>query len=115
MRGTDGFEPNGLPDAAGRGVPNAVRLAHLLAAWLGGTIGGIPNRNDQFIFARGVEGIGDIELKAIITAAMLANHFAVHKDCGFKIDCAKMQQYTPADPGTRDIKGATVPKALIFV
>src|SRR6266436_3868487 len=61
VSGADRFEPDGLPDAAGRGVPDPMRIADLLAARLSGGIGRVPHRNQQFIRTGESSGFSDVE------------------------------------------------------
>src|SRR6478609_2905623 len=68
------FEPDGLPNAGGRRVPDAFGLADLFAAGLPVGVGGVGNAHNQilFRFAR-LDSVGDVECEGIVAAGVLAD------------------------------------------
>src|SRR5947209_311656 len=78
----DGLQPHGLPNAAGRCVPNAVRFAHLFATRLGAGVRGVPGRNDDFIWPLLVNSLREVADESVVTSAMLAHLLAIDPNCG---------------------------------
>src|SRR2546421_6143899 len=71
--GADRLQPHGLPDPTRGRVPDPARFAHLLAARLRTGIGGVPDRDHDFLRAGWLERAGDVEAEAVIAAAMGAS------------------------------------------
>ena len=109
----DRFQPNRLPDSRAGRVPDPRRMIVLLAARLGPRIGGIPNGDDQLVCLSGGKGIGHVERKGRITAAMRADCAAVDRHGRFPVDGFKMKQDALAAPGLRDRNCAVIPQPLV--
>jgi len=114
MDGMNRLQPHRLPDAAGGGVPDATRLAHLLADGLCAGVGGVPDRHDQLILAVGPDIIRDIETKGVIAAAVVAHLPAIDQHGRVEIHRAEMEQDAPPLPLGRQRKGAPIPEAVVF-
>ena len=97
MKGFDGgqrnrLEPDGLPDARYRGIPDPPRLADLLAARLGALIAGVPDRDlKPLAVAAGREQAGHVESKRIVPAAMVPGRLAVDPNGRLPVNGAKVQ------------------------
>src|SRR5260370_36645924 len=115
MSRTDGLKANCLPNAAGRGVPDTVGLAHLLASRLSAAVSRVRNRNHKFIFTTRAQGICDIKTETVIASSMFAQVLAVDEDRRFEIHRSEMQQHPPANPVARDFKSAPVPEPLRLI
>ncbi len=86
------FQPNGLPDAGGGRIEDSAGVRDLLAARLRAGVDRVPSRDDEFLFAVGLEGLGDVEGKVIVAAAMLAQRLPVDPDRRLKVDGSEMEQ-----------------------
>src|SRR5205823_8363086 len=87
------LKPNSLPDACARGVENAARPVDLLAARLRALVSRVRHANNELLFPRCLERLGQIEAKRIVTARVLAELLPVEPDGCLPIDCAEMQQH----------------------
>src|SRR5258706_70489 len=67
------LQPDRLPDARHRRVPDASWATHLFAARLIAGVGRIPHAHHQLLLAvrrRGLQGIGDVGGELVVTATM---------------------------------------------
>jgi hypothetical protein len=108
----DGLEPHGLPDAAGRGVPDAVGVEPLLASPLATGVGGIVGDDDDLVRAI-LECVGDVEGEGGVAAGVGADFLAVDADGAAPVDGAEVQDDAAALPGGGDFEGAAVVDGLI--
>src|SRR5262249_10318399 len=106
------LDPHGLPDAARGRVPDAVRIADLLAARLSRRIGGIPRGDHDLVRTGEQYGGGNIEGKGIVSAAMFAHVLAIDENASLEIDGAKMQEDPFAVPTPGHSEHPTIPEAV---
>src|SRR5579871_1309342 len=115
MAGMDGFQPDGLPDAGGAGVPDAL-AAELLALRLPACalgVGGIVYGNDDLLGSAGLEGVGDIEGEGGVAADVFAQLLAVDPDRRMPIHRAEVEQDAFASPGVRNLERAAIPYMFV--
>src|SRR5262249_19881942 len=115
VRGRDRFEPDGLPDARGARVPDAL-AAELLALGLVSPllgIAGIIDGHDHFLRAAGFHGSGDVVGKGRIAAAVRAHLAAVDPDGALPINRTEVEQYPLVFTPFRDLDRPPVPDALV--
>ena len=106
------LEPRRLPDAADRGVHDAARLQHLLAARLRAAVGCVVHAHGDLLRAGRPQRVGDVERERVIAAAVLADRLAVHPHSRLPVDRAEVQQHAVA--GARgDLERAAVPQVLV--
>src|SRR4029077_16087746 len=86
------FQPDGLPDAGGRRVVDAARFQDLLAARLRAAVARVPDADDQLLLAALLEGVGDVETEAVVTAAVDAEFLAVDPDSRLPIAGTEVQE-----------------------
>ncbi len=67
-----GLQPDRLPDARTGRVGGAAGVQRLLAAKLPAGVGRVPDRDDDFLRAFLLQGLGDVEREGIEAAAMAA-------------------------------------------
>ncbi len=79
----DGFDPDGLPDAAAAGVHDAAGLVGLLAARLAAFGSGVECADDQLLRPGWFEEGRDVVAERIVTAFVNADALAVHEDLAF--------------------------------
>ena len=106
------FEPHRLPDAGGRRVHDAARLQHLFAARLTAGIGRVKHLNGDFLLARRLQRVGDVETEIVITAAVNAEFLAVDGHLRFPIHRAEVQQHMLAAPSLGDLEAAAIGHAV---
>ena len=85
------LQPDRLPDAGRRRVPEAVRLERLLAAVLPAGVRRVIDHDDERIILF-THNICDVRKKRIISACMRADARAVDIYAAFPVHRAKMQQ-----------------------
>jgi hypothetical protein len=90
-------------------VPDAPRLADLLAARLVSVVRGVEHAHDQLLRTVGLQRIGDVERERVVAAAVLAHLLAVDPDARCPVDGLEVQQHAP--PG-RPPKRAAIPEPL---
>ncbi len=88
--GGEGLEPDGLPDAADGGVPDAAGGVPLLAAGLAAGVGGISDADGDLVRARS-EGGSDIDAEGVVTTFVRADIIAIDLDGAGPIDCAEVE------------------------
>ena len=110
----DRLEPDRLPDAGDGGVPDAARARDLLAARLRAPVGGVPDRDDQLLFAAVLEGLGDVEGERIVASAVLADLRAVDEHLGLPVHGAEVEEQPASrrEGGSRE--RTAVPNPLVL-
>ncbi len=108
----DVFQPDGLPDARDRRVPDEIGLEHLLAALDGLCVAGVVDGHDQLILTL-PERLADVKGEGIIAPLMRANRGTVDENPAGPIHRAKVQQDAPAPPVGIKGEGSAVPQPLI--
>ena len=91
--GGDGFEPDGLPDAGGAGIPDGVRfeLPVLLAAGLFEIGGVVVGADDELLWAFTGEGVGDLDGEGSVAAFVPGDFYAIDPHIGGGVDCTEVQ------------------------
>src|SRR4029453_1711760 len=95
MRFGHNLQPDRLPDARYRRVPDAVRAGHLLSSRLVVVVGRVPPADDDFLFPLNRQRIGYVEIERVVTAFVFANPLAIGPDGGMPIHGAEMKQQSP--------------------
>ena len=91
------FQPDVLPDAALRGIPDVSAIDALLAAQLTAELAWIGNAYEQLerlqCIVRIRQTVGDVERKRCVSARVGAEQPPVAPDGAHRIDRLEMQQY----------------------
>ena len=95
------LQPDGLPDAALRGVEHPAGLQSLLTPRLCTVAGGVLHRHPQAVAAGAVELRGDIQRKGPVAAPVAAHQMAVHLHGAGAVHRTEVQQHPSARPGGR--------------
>ena len=105
------FQPDGLPNAALRGIEHAAGGQFLLAARLNAAVGRILHGDMQRIFAV-PQIVGDIQRKRPVAAAVPPDLPMIDENHAVIVHRAEMQQHAPAIP-IRRRKHAPIVQPLI--
>ena len=107
------LEPDGLPDAGHRGIPDTARVEHLLAVGLEfGDVGRIRDFDDELLLPA-LEVRGNVVFEGCIGTRMGIERNAVDRGLGLPVDAVEVQQDPLALPGTRDFKRGAVPEGIL--
>ena len=107
------LHPHRLPNPRHRRIKNPTGLIDLLPAWLRPAVRRIPNRNDNLLFTRRFQRIGDIERKGVISTTMSTDVLAVHRDGGLPVHCAEVQQRALSLKRGIQLKRTSIPQFLV--
>lgn len=119
MIGGHRLHPHRLPDAGGRGVPDAAGVETLLAhrrILVALCVGRVVDADDQFLGAARLQRGGDVGAELVVAALVFGDLGAVDVDLGLPVDGAEVepQALAGADPPVlRDGEGAAVPHAVL--
>ena len=91
------LHPDGLPDAALRGIEHAAGGQLLLAARLNAAVGRILHGDMQRIFAR-LQIVGDVQRKRPVAAAVPPDLPMIDENHAVVVHRAEMQQHAPTAP-----------------
>src|ERR1700733_13978770 len=86
------LEPDGLPDAAGRGVEDPAWLADLLASRLRARVGRVGDADHELLLLAVAKLVGDIERERVVPALVGAGLLAVDPDGRLEVHRAEVQQ-----------------------
>ena len=106
------LEPDGLPDAGHRRIPDAAALVLLLA--VGQNVIGkmVLHAHEQGVFV--LQAVRDVEGEGKIAARVAANRRAVDPDLCDLVDRAEVQQHAAAHEALRQAEAAAVPQRRLL-
>ena len=105
------LQPDSLPDACYRSIPDAFGVQNLFATWRVAFVGVIRNGDRQLIFRRAHKR-SNVQRKRTVAAGMPSGLPPVYKYCAGIIHCAEMQQRTLGCVVSVDGKRAEIPERL---
>ena len=105
------LQPDSLPDACYRSIPDAFGVQNLFATWRVAFVGVIRNGDRQLIFRRAHKR-SNVQRKRTVAAGMPSGLPSVYKYCAGIIHCAEMQQRTLGCVVSVDGKRAEIPERL---
>ena len=105
------LQPDSLPDACYRSIPDAFGVQNLFATWRVAFVGVIRNGDRQLIFRRAHKR-SNVQRKRTVAAGMPSGFPPVYKYCAGIIHCAEMQQRTLGCVVSVDGKRAEIPERL---
>src|SRR5579862_1925343 len=92
--GGDDFEPDGLPDAGGAEIPDAVgiEMPILFAAGLGEIVGIVVGADDDGLGFAGDQCVGDVGVEGGVAALVGGYELVVDVDGCIGVDSAKVEE-----------------------
>ena len=108
------LEPDRLPDAGDRGVPDAARVEDLLAVELVGGVGGVGDADGEGVVA-GLESLGDVERERQVAAGVGADFLVVDPDGRLVVDGLEVEQVRGRPCCGVEVEGAAVPEGVVGV
>ncbi len=110
------LHPDGPPDAGTALVEDAVVAdLTLLADRLVGLVGEVLRPDDQLLRALRVQGVGDVDVEAVVPAAVRGDLAPVHPDLRVVVDRTEVQHEPLALPVVGDLEGTAVPHAVLVL
>src|ERR1035441_7460347 len=106
------LQPDGLPDAGYRGIPDAVGIQHLFAARLRPGVAGVPYGHDNFFGCFALQRGRDVERERVIAAFVLPDGLAVDPHFGAPVHGPEMQKQPLAFQARRGERAA-IPQPLV--
>ena len=108
----DDLQPDCLPNAALRRVPDVASVEALLPAQMRPFLARVGHADGEHVLARSRK-LGDVEGEGGVPARMQAGEFAVHPDGTGVIDCLEMQQETLSAFKGRRLERTATPEQLV--